>query len=70
MFHVVVVQQQQRNVQKRMMHVQSCCFAYLPFSLLSPLSVLKSSILVESGTKISVTFPSQKTSQCNYDKQL
>ena len=26
-FHVVVVQQQ-RNVQKSVMHVQSCCFAY------------------------------------------
>ena len=28
-FHVVVVQQRQRNVQKSVMHVQSCCFAYL-----------------------------------------
>ena len=27
-FHVVVVQWQQRNVQKSVMHVQSCCFAY------------------------------------------
>ena len=27
-FHVVVVQKQQRNVQKSVMHVQSCCFAY------------------------------------------
>ena len=26
--HVVVVQGQQRNVQKGVMHVQSCCFAY------------------------------------------
>ena len=26
-FHVVVVQQQQRNVQKSVMHVLSCCFA-------------------------------------------
>ena len=26
-FHAVVVQWQQRNVQKSMMHVQSCCFA-------------------------------------------
>ena len=38
-FHVVVVQRQQRNVQKSVMHVQSCCFAclnlllFLPFSL-------------------------------------
>ena len=26
-FHVVVVQGRQRNVQKRVMHVRSCCFA-------------------------------------------
>ena len=26
-FHVVVVQQLLRNVQKSVMHVQSCCFA-------------------------------------------
>ena len=28
-FHDVVVQQRQRNVQKSVMHVQSCCFANL-----------------------------------------
>ena len=28
-FHVVVVQRRQRNVQKSVMHLQSCCFAYL-----------------------------------------
>ena len=27
-FHVVVVQKRERNVQKSVMHVQSCCFAY------------------------------------------
>ena len=27
-FHVVVVQKRQRNVQKSVMHVQSCFFAY------------------------------------------
>ena len=27
-FRVVVLQKQQRNVQKNLMHVQSCCFAY------------------------------------------
>ena len=27
-FHVVVVQKRERNVQKEVMHVQSCCFAY------------------------------------------
>ena len=28
-FHVVVVQRRHRNVQKSVMHVQSCCFACL-----------------------------------------
>ena len=28
-FHVAVVQRRQRNVQKSVMHVQSCCFANL-----------------------------------------
>ena len=28
-FHVVVVQRRQRNARKSVMHVQSCCFAYL-----------------------------------------
>ena len=28
-FYVVVVQGQQRNLQKRVLHVQSCCFAHL-----------------------------------------
>ena len=27
-FHVVVVQKRERNIQKSVMHVQSCCFAY------------------------------------------
>ena len=47
-FHVVVVQWRQRNVQKSVMHVQSCCFAnrnlllsFMPFSLTSPSSLLK-----------------------------
>ena len=30
-FHFVVVQRRLRNVQKSVMHVQSCCFAYLNF---------------------------------------
>ena len=30
-FHVVVVQQRQRNVQKTVMHVLSCCFANQTF---------------------------------------
>ena len=28
-FHVVVVQKRERNLQKSVMHVQSCCFAYI-----------------------------------------
>ena len=44
-FHVVVVQQHSRNVQKRVMHMQSCCFANLSLlffcPLLLPLSLLK-----------------------------
>ena len=32
-FHVVVVQRRQRNVQKSVMHVQSCCFACLNLQL-------------------------------------
>ena len=32
-FHVVVVQRRQRNEQKSVMHVQSCCFANLNLSL-------------------------------------
>ena len=28
-YHVVVVQGRQRNIHKRLMHLQSCCFAYL-----------------------------------------
>ena len=40
--HVAVVQQQLKNVRKRVMHVQSCCFTtinlllFLPFSLPLP----------------------------------
>ena len=33
-FHVVVVQRRQRNGQKSVMHVQSCCFAYLNYFFL------------------------------------
>ena len=34
-FHVVVVQRRQRNLQKRVMHVQSCCLNSYFFELLS-----------------------------------
>ena len=46
-FYVADVQRRLRNVQKSVMHLQSCCFAYLnlllffPFSLPSPSSLLK-----------------------------
>ena len=43
-FDVVVVQRRQRNVQKSVMHVQSCKsndIAFLPFSLPLPSSMLK-----------------------------
>ena len=41
-FHVVVVQRRQRNVQKSMLQVQSCCFAsstYCFFAVLVPVDV-------------------------------
>ena len=36
-FHVVVVLGQQRNAQKSVLHVQSCCFAHLTYCLTFPL---------------------------------
>ena len=44
-FHVIVVQQRQRNVQKSVLLVQSCCFTnklffFLPFSMPTPSSLL------------------------------
>ena len=40
-FHVVVVQEQQRNVQKSVMHVQSCCFAHQTYCFLDvPVAVV------------------------------
>ena len=41
-FHVVVAQKRQRNVQKSVMHVQSCCFAYKPIVFLDVLVAVKS----------------------------
>ena len=38
-FHVVVIQRRQRNVQKSVMHVQSCCSANSKPILLSPFSL-------------------------------
>ena len=34
-FHVVVVQKRERNVHVRVMHVQSCCFAYKTYCFLT-----------------------------------
>ena len=41
-----IANKQLRNVQKSVMHVQSCCFAILPFSLPSPSLLLKLPIVV------------------------
>ena len=41
-FHVVVAQKRQRNVQKSVMHVQSCCFAYQPVVFSEVLVAIKS----------------------------
>ena len=51
-FHVIIVQRWLRNLQKSVMHVQSCFFAkvkpitFLPFSLPSPSSLLKLPIVL------------------------
>ena len=39
-FHVLVVQRRQRNIQKSVMHVQSCCFAYRFFAVLVAVAVV------------------------------
>ena len=48
-FHVVVVQRRQRNLQKSVMHVQSCCFAILN-PLPSPSSLVKLPKVADSQT--------------------
>ena len=65
-FHVVVVQRQQRKIQKSVMHVQSGCFAYskpvafltssLPLPLPFPSSMLSSliSAILQRSTSMSV----------------
>ena len=55
-FHIVVVQQRLRNVQRRVVHVQSGCFSnlnLLPYSLPSPSSLLKLPV-VSNGFNIVV----------------
>ena len=51
-FHVVVVQRRQRNVQKSVMHVSSCCFANLNLLVFSPFSFLSPSSLLELPIKV------------------
>ena len=48
-FDVVVVQRRQRNVQKRVVHVQSCCFAKSKPTAFLPFSVLKLPIVYISA---------------------
>ena len=66
--HVVVVQQWLRNVQKSIMHVQSCCFAYLNLCLFccSPLSLQKLPILVVQKFYYHGNKTSQFTSPFSY----
>ena len=57
-FHVAVVQRRQRNVQKSVTRLQSCCFTdlkllfFLPFLLPSPSSLLKLSFLIHSVIRL------------------
>ena len=45
-FHVAVVQPRLRNVQKSVMHVQSCCFANKPVVLFAVLFTVAVAIVV------------------------
>ena len=45
-FHVLVVQRQERNVQKIVMHVQSCCFADLKLLLFCLLVDVEHAVVV------------------------
>ena len=45
-FHVVVVQGQERNVQKSVIHVQSCCFANLNLLLFCLLVDVEHAVVV------------------------
>ena len=40
-FHVVVLQRQQRNLQKSMLHVQSCCFTSSTYCFFDAVASLK-----------------------------
>ena len=45
-FHVAVVQPRLRNVQKSVMHVQSCCFANKPVALFAVLFTVAVAVAV------------------------
>ena len=51
-FHVAVVQRRLRNVQKSVMHVQSCCFVNINFSLFLPFSSPPLSSLIKLRTVV------------------
>ena len=56
-FHVIVEQRRQRNVQKSVIHVQSCCFANLNLLLFLPLSLTSPSSLFKVPNCLSITRP-------------
>ena len=66
--HVVVVQRRPRTVQKSIMHMQSCCFAYLNLCLFccSPLSLQKLPIVVIQKFYYHGNMMSQFTSPFSY----
>ena len=66
--HVVVVQRSPRTVQKSIMHMQSCCFAYLNLCLFccSPLSLQKLPIVVIQKFYYHGNMTSQFTSPFSY----
>ena len=66
--HVVVVQRWPRTVQKSIMHMQSCCFAYLNLCLFccSPLSLQKLPIVVIQKFYYHGNMTSQFTSPFSY----
>ena len=66
--HVVVVQKLLRNVQKSIMHMQSCCFAYLNICLFccSPSSLQKLPIVVIQKFYYHGNMTSQFTSPFSY----
>ena len=66
-FHIVVVQRRQKNVQKCVMHVQSCCFAnvnilfFVPFLLSSSALFKLPSVYVIRPSLMLFTFQDFRT---------